>query len=152
MSRKIVLLLTVVMIFSWLIPDQRLVAGQTQTAEISKAKSEELKCDVQLDTKKPGTIIILLDLTQLTVVKWVTNLKVPVEFLDGHGKTLGTKQFTFVDADNHDSPLAAGQKYSRRFEYDDKELHPVAAVKARPANARIVTNVEAYRRSCKDPS
>jgi len=120
-----------------------LATSQTTPSSTAK-KGETLKYDVQLDSKKARTIIIIIDLTSLDPTKAITSLQVPIEFVDQSGKTVGKKEFKFVDPEVHDSSLHGGQKYSRRFEYDDKAFQAVASVKTLPSSALVVTEVDAF--------
>jgi hypothetical protein len=117
-----------------------------QTAAPINKKGSSLEYDAHLDSKKPKTIIVIVDLSWLDSSKSVTNLLVPVEFVDEHGNILGKREFKFVDAEAHDPSLRGGQKYSRRFEYDDTTLPRVAMVKPLPSNALIITEVDAFER------
>jgi hypothetical protein len=118
-----------------------------QTAATVNKKEESLKYDAHLDSKKPKTVIVIVDLSLLDSSKSVTNLLVPVEFVDEHGNTLGKREFKFVDAETHDPALRGGQKYSRRFEYDDTTLPHVAMVKPLPSSALIITEIDAFERN-----
>jgi hypothetical protein len=116
-------------------------AGQADSA---KSKKSGVTCDVQLDPHNHQRIIIILDLTDLDATKQLSKAQVSVEFVDDHGKVIGTKQFAFINPGANESPLAAGKKYSRRFEYDERSLQAaVATVRPISSNALVITEIKA---------
>jgi hypothetical protein len=116
-------------------------AGQ---AASEKSKKSHVTCDVQLDPHSHQRIIIILDLTDLDATKQVAKAQVSVEFVDVSGKVIGTKQFAFVNPGANESPLPAGKKYSRRFEYDEHSFQmPVATVRLTSSNALVTTEIKA---------
>ena len=143
MNRRVIRILSAsisVLIAGSLFVPTHQAAGQ----DASPKSKKSVTCDVQLDPRNHQRIIIILDLMDLDATKQIAKAQVSVEFVDDSGKVIGTKQFAFVNPAANESPLPAGKKYSRRFEYDEHSFQmPVAAVRLVSSNALVTTEIKA---------
>ena len=99
---------------------------------ITKDTLQKVFYDVKLDPKNAGVVIITVDLSSLSILKYVSNLTIPVEFYDAHGKLLKRENFLFTDSTK---PSLQGRKvYPRPFEFSVKQF-PIAGGKLKPLPA-----------------
>src|SRR6476646_6457988 len=93
----------------------RLFAALATTLLVVSAAGidEKLKCAAQLDPDDNNAVIVILDLSDLSVVQKVTDATIKVDFFGTGGNLLGTEQYRFVDSISHEPPLDGGGKYFR---------------------------------------